>query len=162
MAKHQLETPRIETSQPLQLVGLQQNYNSQTRAEIPKQWERFAPQIPVLSEKNVGVAYGVVLDGSGPDNIIYFCGVEASENSKVPAGFSRVSIPSHRFAKFAHHDHVSKLHETEMAIMDSWMAEHRGEIACDQKLPVMIEYYGPGFNPQTGMGDTEVWIPVKN
>src|SRR5215475_482400 len=162
MAKLQLETPRIETSQPLQLVGLQQNYNSKTRTEIPKQWQRFAPQIPALSGKNMGVAYGVVLAGSQPDSIHYFCGVEASENAKATADFTRISIPAHRFAKFSHHDHVSKLHETEMAIMDNWMAEHHDQIARDQKLPIMIEYYGPGFNPQTGLGDTEVWIPVKN
>jgi len=162
MAKLQLETSRIETSQPLQLVGLQQDYNSKTRTEIPKQWERFAPHIPALSRKNIGVAYGVVLAGSEPDSIRYFCGVETSENAKIPADLSRINVPAYRFAKFSHHDHVSKLHETEMAIMDNWVAEHRDQIARDQKLPVMVEYYGPGFNPKTGMGDTEVWIPVKN
>jgi predicted transcriptional regulator YdeE len=49
-----------------------------------------------------------------------------------------------------------------MAIMDNWMAEHRDQLVRDQKLPQMVEYYGPGFNPHTGMGDTEVWIPIKN
>ena len=161
MAKLQLEAPRIETSQPLQLVGLQQKYNSKTRTEIPKQWQHFVLQIPALSGKNVGTAYGVVLAGSQPDSINYFCGVEAAENIRIPADFTRVSIPAHSFAKFSHHEHVSKLHETEMAIMDHWMAEHRDQIARDQNLPVMVEYYGPGFNPQTGLGDTEVWIPVK-
>lgn len=162
MAKLQLESPRIEISQPLQLVGLQQNYNSKTRAEIPKQWQRFAPQIPALSGKNMGTTYGVVLAGSEPDSIKYFCGVEASENAKALMGFIRVSIPAHRFAKFSHHDHVSKLHETEMAIMDNWMTEHQNEVARDSKLPLMVEYYGPKFNPQTGTGDMEVWIPIKN
>ena len=162
MAKFQLEAPRIETSQSLQLVGLQQNYNSKTRNEIPKQWERFAPQIPALSGKSMGVAYGVVLAGSAPDSIHYFCGVEACENAKLSGEFTHVSIPAHRFAKFSHHDHVSKLHETEMAIMDNWAAEHRNEMARDPKLPLMVEYYGPKFNPQTGTGDMEVWIPVNN
>ena len=162
MAKLQLETPRIETSKPLQLVGLQQKYNSKTRIEIPKQWGRFAPQIPAVSGKNSGTAYGVVWTGGEPDSINYFCGVEVAHNAKIPAEFIRVSISAQRFAKFSHHDHVSKLHETEMAIMDNWMAEHRDQLVRDQKLPQMVEYYGPGFNPQTGMGDTEVWIAVKN
>jgi AraC family transcriptional regulator len=162
VAKLQLETPRIETSQPLQLLGLEQNYNSKTRTEIPKQWTRFAPHIPALSGKKMGKAYGVVLAGSNPDSINYFCGVEASENVNASTDFTRVSIPAHRFAKFSHHDHVSKLHETEMEIMDNWVAEHCDQVARDQNVPVMVEYYGPGFNPQTGMGDIEVWIPVKN
>ena len=162
MAKLQLETPRIETGKPLQHAGLQQKYNSRTRADIPKQWDRFVLQIPALSGKNSGAAYGVVWAGREPDSINYFCGVEVPDNIKIPAEFIRVSIPSQHFAKFFHHDHVSKLHETEMAIMDNWMAEHRDQLVRDQKLPQMIEYYGPGFNPQTGMGDTEVWIPVKN
>ena len=162
MTKLQLETPRIETGKPFLLAGLQQKYNSKTRTEIPKQWDRFAPHISTLSGKSNGAAYGIVFPGDEADSINYFCGVEVTADVKVPADFTHANISAQRFAKFQHHDHVSRLHETEMAIMDNWAAEHRNEVAHDPKLPLMVEYYGPNFNPQTGTGDMEVWIPVKN
>lgn len=27
--------------------------------------------------------------------------------------------------------------------------------------PDRVEYYGPGFNPEAGVGDVEIWLPVK-
>ena len=162
MSKLQLEAPRIETGKPLQLAGLQQHYNSKTRTEIPKQWDRFVLQIPALSGKSNGSAYGIVFAGNEADSINYFCGVEVADSVKIPGDFIRVNIPAQHFAKFPHHDHVSKLHETEMAILDHWVAEHQNQVVHNQKSPRMIEYYGPGFDPQTGKGDTGVWIPVKN
>ena len=57
---------------------------------------------------------------------------------------------------------LAQLEERLLITTDKGFAEHREEVARGPKLPLMIEYYGPKFNPQTGTGDMEVWIPVKN
>jgi AraC family transcriptional regulator len=48
--------------------------------------------------------------------------------------------------------------ETADAIWTKWLPES-GEAVTDPA--VMLERYGEGFNPQTGMGDVEVWLSIK-
>jgi predicted transcriptional regulator YdeE len=36
------------------------------------------------------------------------------------------------------------------------------ESGCEggERLPLMMERYGPGFDPAIGRGDIEIWIPL--
>jgi AraC family transcriptional regulator len=74
-----------------------------------------------------------------------------------------VNVPAQRYAVFAHSEHVSKLRNTCEAIWRQWLPNSGHEFARPAPgAPDFFERYGPGFNPQTGMGDIEVWVPVKN
>lgn len=99
------------------------------------------------------------LDGSCE----YVAGVEVSDLSKLPSEFAWLSLPAHRYAIFAHHEHVSKLGETIGAIRSKWLPGSGAEAARDPKgTPAFFERYGEGFNPQEGKGDVEVWVPIKS
>jgi AraC family transcriptional regulator len=159
----QLEAPRLENGRALLIAGLRSRYTPETMSSIPGQWQRFAPHIGKVPGQVGGVAYGVCFNASnGAGDVEYLSGVEVSSASGLPSEFSLVSIPAQRYAVFAHREHVSKLHETLDAIGRKWFPESRQEAAPRAAgAPDFFERYSEEFDPRTGMGGMEVWIPVK-
>jgi AraC family transcriptional regulator len=157
----QFEKPRFEKSDAFLIGGFKADCSDPPK-EIPTLWQRFAPNIGRVPGQVGRVAYGVVVSVSEDGSCEYVAGVEVSDLSNLPSEFARLSIPAHRYAIFAHHEHVSKLGETIGAIWSKWLPGSGVELASDPKgTPALFERYGEGFNPQEGKGDVEVWVPVK-
>lgn len=160
-----LPTPTFAAGRPLLVAGLREAYTFARRQEIPEQWRRFGERWFGRVPGGVGrEAYGVVLAapaGAGAD-FTYVCGVEVSDPSLVPAELYRLSIPAYRRARFVHGGPVTELPDTIDAAM-AWLA--RSGLAIDAaarpEVPGLVERYGAGFDPATGRGDVEVWVPVR-
>ena len=160
MLNTQLKPLRFENCAPRFIAGIQQIYTEVD--DIPLQWQKFVPQIPNIPER-IGkfTAYGVVVcmkdQGFG-----YLSGVEVSDISHLPKEFTYIQIPALRYAVFAHEEHVSKLNETVTAIMREWLPESDYEPARQGDPMIdILERYGDDFDPQTGMGGMEIWVPIK-
>jgi AraC family transcriptional regulator len=79
----------------------------------------------------------------------------------VLADLTYVKIPAQKYAIFCHRGHVSKLKDTAAAIWHEWLpASHRNVSHPLGGAPQMIEYYAENFDPETGFGDIEVWLPL--
>ena len=162
-ASASLEPPRVENGKALLIAGLRQHYTSQTMSNIPAQWQRFAPHIGQIPGQIGQDAYGVCFElsesGGGVD---YLTGVEVLSSSALPVGFVTVGIPAQKYAVFSHREHVSKLWNTLDSIAKEWRPEwgqpsrHSGS-----ETPAFFERYTEEFNPQSGMGGIEVWVPIR-
>jgi AraC family transcriptional regulator len=74
-----------------------------------------------------------------------------------------VSIPTQKYAVFSHREHVSKLSNTVGTILSKWLPQSGYEVAhVGADAPDFFERYGEDFDPQTGTGGMEVWIPIKS
>ena len=157
-----LESPRFDDSRPLLIAGLGGRYSANTLDDLPALWKSFSAHIGRISGQIGRVAYGVCSDMfNGTGRFHYLSGVEVSESSALPEQFSRVQIPAQRYAIFPHREHVSKLRYTVHAIWSQWLPESGHKAARPAAgAPDFFERYGEGFDPQLGMGDVEVWIPV--
>jgi AraC family transcriptional regulator len=160
--KHvKIESPSTKEGKALVVAGLREGYNATTVNDIPALWQRMGPYFGKLPKQVGHSAYGLVMNMRDQDNFDYLAGVEVFDSAKLPEGLTSVNIPAQRYAIFPHCDHVSKLKDTMHAIWRQWSpswgqrAERRAADA-----PGMIEYYGPEFDAQTGMGDIEVWVPI--
>jgi AraC family transcriptional regulator len=152
-----LEPPRFETGKSMLIAGLRGHFTTATWAGIPAQWQRLIAygKIPGM----VGSAhYGLCFNQ--PGGIDYLSGVEVSSVAGLPGEFSHCEIPGQRYAVFSHQEHVSKLHDTMDAIQRTWAPEH-DLVRPPDGSPDFFERYGERFDPRTGMGDIEVWIPVR-
>jgi AraC family transcriptional regulator len=58
---------------------------------------------------------------------------------------------------FRHRDHVSSIRRTVNTIWNKWLPESGHEIADAPDF----ERYGEEFDPRTGNGGLEIWIPLK-
>jgi AraC family transcriptional regulator len=156
----QLETPRFENGKALVIAGLRSRYTTETMNSIPAQWERFAPHIGKIPGQVRHAAYGACWNSA--DGIDYLTGVAVSSSSGLPGDFCVVTIPEQRYAVFPHRGHVSELRETLDAI-DKWLPGSGLEAACGSaETPSFFERYSEEFDPRTGMGGMEVWIPIKS
>ncbi len=186
-ATAELEAPRFENGKALRIAGLRSRYTAETMnsgkydreavngkhdreavngrydreaVNIPGQWQRFAPHMDKIPGQVNRIAYGLCWTGRA--GIDYLSGVEVSNSSSLPSEFSVVSIPAQRYAVFAHREHVSKLRDTCEAI-EKWLPGSGFELApSGAETPDFFERYTEEFNPRTGMGGMEVWIPVKS
>jgi AraC family transcriptional regulator len=157
-----LEAPRIEKGKALRIAGLRAHYTSETMKNIPELWMRFAPYIGNIPGQVGRVAYGLCFNALSADGIDYLAGVEVSGSSDLPGEFSVANIPAQKYAVFFHREHVSKLYETLDAI-DKWFPGSGLEAAGgDAETPNFFERYSEEFDPRTGMGGMEVWVPIKS
>jgi AraC family transcriptional regulator len=157
-----LEFPRFEDSRPLLITGLGDRYTANTLDDLPALWNRFSVHIGKIPGQVGRAAYGVCSDMfNGTGSFHYLSGVEVSESAALPAQFSRVQIPAQRYVIFPHREHVSRLRYTVNAIWSQWLPEsgHKAARAA-AGAPDFFERYGEDFDPQLGMGDIEVWIPL--
>ena len=158
----QPEAPRFENGKPLRIAGLRQHYTPETMKNIPELWQRFAPHIGKIPGQVGRVAYGLCFNAFSPDGVDYLVGVEVSGSSVLPGEFSVTGIPAQKYAVFSHREHVSKMYETLDAI-DKWFPGSGFETALgNAEAPNFFERYSEEFDPRTGMGGIEVWVPIKS
>ncbi|MGA8437209.1 MAG: GyrI-like domain-containing protein [Candidatus Sulfotelmatobacter sp.] len=119
-----LECPRFKDSGPLLIAGLAGRYTASTLDDLPALWKRFSVYIGRIPGQVGRAAYGVCSDKfNGTGSFHYLSGVEVSESSAVPEGFSRVEIPAQRYVIFAHHESLSRLRFTVNTIWSQWFPE---------------------------------------
>ena len=154
-----LEPPRTEEGPELLIAGLGEFYTSETSGRMPAQWERFVRYIGSVPGRVGKATFGVLckLDDAGhlEHDVKYIAGVEVSDLQEVPADWSRVHIPAHRYAVFTHRENVSTIRKT-------WSTIHRWLPKSGMKIAdaPQFERYGEAFDGATGDGGVEIWIPI--
>jgi AraC family transcriptional regulator len=153
-----LKPPRFETGKPLLVAGLGERITPENGgAGIPGQWSRFSQSMQNIPDRVGKVAYGVCCNGDDTGNFDYIAGVEVSDFSDLPREFSRVRIPEQRYAVFTHSDHISTIRRTVNTIWNHWLPA-AGLKAADAPN---FERYDENFDPITGDGGLEIWVPIK-
>jgi AraC family transcriptional regulator len=152
-----LTPPRFVTSTPLLIAGLSERYTWESGAAIPSQWQRFHQNVENIPGRIGPVAYGVCCNGDDAGNFDYIAGVEVSDFSDLPRAFSSVRIPEQKYAVFAHPGHVSTIRRTINTIWNQWLPSS-GLKAADAPS---FERYDEKFDPMTGNGGLQIWLPVR-
>jgi AraC family transcriptional regulator len=153
-----LQPPRFATGKALLVAGVGERYTCESGAAIPGQWQRFHQVVDSIPGRIGKVAYGVCCNGDDAGNFDYIAGVEVADFSDLPREFSRARIPEARYAVFSHRDHISTIRRTVNTIWNQWLPAS-GLQAADAPN---FERYDENFDPLTGNGGLEIWIPVKD
>jgi AraC family transcriptional regulator len=153
-----LQAPRFQTSKPLLVAGIGERYSCENGAGIPGQWQRFHQLVARIPGRIGPVAYGVCCNGDDAGNFDYIAGVQVLDFSDLPREFSSVRIPEQRYAVFTHREHISTIRRTINTIWNHWLPAS-GLKAADAPN---FERYDENFDPLTGNGGLEIWIPVRD
>jgi AraC family transcriptional regulator len=153
-----LQAPRLEHGRTLLIAGLGERYTSETSAGIPAQWQRFGPHLGHIPGQVGRTAYGVICNADDAGNMEYICGVEVSSFAAVPKEWSRIRIPEQRYAVFAHRDHISTIRQVWSTIWNQWLPESGHKVAEAPEF----ERYSEEFDPVSGNGGFEIWIPLRS
>jgi AraC family transcriptional regulator len=153
-----LQPPRFETGKPLLVAGLGERYTWESGGPaIPGQWQRFNQSVENIPGRIGQVSYGVCCNGDDAGNFDYIAGVEVTDFSDLPREFASVRIPEQRYAVFSHRDHISAIRRTISTIWNHWLPSSGLKVADAPNF----ERYDENFDPLTGNGGLEIWVPVK-
>jgi AraC family transcriptional regulator len=151
-----LAPPRIETAKAFLVAGVGGRFSHENVAGIPLLWQRYHQEVENIPSRVGQVAYGVCCNGDDAGNFDYIAGVEVADFSDLPREFSRVRIPERKYAVFSHRDHISSIRRTVNTIWNRWLPESGLKLA---DAPT-FERYDENFDPATGNGGLEIWVPV--
>ena len=162
-----LEAPRFEYGRELLIAGLSERYALPTYSAITEQWHCFVPHLGQISghvgRDTYGVCWQSTKDHGGGNSggsgceFDYLSGVEVSATDGLPADFQHVRIPAQRYVVFAHTRHISQIAATIDTIWNKWLPDSGLKAAATPSF----ERYTPEFNPESGFGGTEIWIPLS-
>lgn len=153
-----MQPARFETNQALLIGGLSEHHAGNPSQTIPPQWAKFKPYIGKISGQIGQMSYGVSTHCTEMGHFDYLCGVEVSDAAAIVAPFSTITIPAHHYAVFEHRTPISTIKDTYAAIWEKWLPTSGHQI--DHEAP-LFERYDQRFDPQTGTGLVEIWIPLK-
>lgn len=156
-----LVPPRFETAKAFLVAGPAERISCDNGAAIPGLWHRFHQEvadIPArIGQGKSQVAYGVCCNGDDSGNFDYIAGAEVADFSDLPRRFGRIRISEQRYAVFTHTEHVASIRRTVNTIWNQWLPAS-GLKAADAPN---FERYDEKFDPATGNGGFEIWIPVR-
>ncbi|MGB6394225.1 MAG: AraC family transcriptional regulator [Bradyrhizobium sp.] len=153
-----LQAPRFTTAKAFLVAGIGDRFSHENGAGIPGLWQRFHQSVADIAGRIGHVAYGVCCNGDDAGNFDYIAGVEVTDYSDLPREFSKVRIPEQRYAVFTHREHVSTIRRTVNTIWNHWLPASGLKIADAPNF----ERYGTNFDPLTGNGGFEIWVPVRD
>ncbi|MCA1505369.1 AraC family transcriptional regulator [Bradyrhizobium sp. NBAIM02] len=152
-----LAPPRFETAKAFLVAGPAERISCDNGAMIPGLWQRFNREVADIPARVGNIAYGVCCNGDDAGNFDYIAGVEVADFSDLPRRFGRIRIPEQRYAVFTHKDHVASIRRTVNTIWNQWLPAS-GLKAADAPN---FERYDEKFDPATGHGGFEIWVPVR-
>jgi predicted transcriptional regulator YdeE len=123
---------------------------------IPDQWRRFGPHIGHVPGQLTPQTYGVAFNFDDAGTFTYVAGVRVRDFSEIPGEFATVVIEPRRYAVFKHSGHVIGLHRSHYTIMNDWAPKNELAIASAPNF----ELYHQDFDPVTGLGTIEIWMPL--
>jgi AraC family transcriptional regulator len=149
--------PRIEQGKAMLIAGLQDHFAFEELGGLPALWQRVRPMLGHIDGQAEAVAYGVCFN-TNDTGFDYIAGVEVAAGTRVAADLASLSMAPQRYAVFTHIGHVSAVRGTFMAIFNDWLPQS-GYRSADAAV---FERYDQRFDPRTGMGGFEIWVPITS
>lgn len=152
-----MTTPRFTDGPAMQLVGIRRTHQfADVARDIGGQWAEFAAATaPFTSAADVNFGVMCAVDMTA-QSMEYMCAVAVPSFESAPASLDRMRVPASHYAVFDHTGHISQLRTT-WGVAMQWLASN-GEWR-DAHTPT-FERYDARYNPMTGTGGCEIWLPV--
>ena len=149
--------PRFEDGKAFLVAGISGRFSHENGAGIPLLWQRYHAESGDIPNRVGKVAYGVCCNGDDAGNFDYIAGHEVTDFSDLPRAFGRVRIPAQKYAVVSHTEHISAIRRTVNTIWNHWLPQSGFKMA---DAPT-FERYDEKFDPATGNGGLEIWVPIS-
>lgn len=158
-----LGQPRFMDRAAFQVVGLAKRYPPDKLSLIPAQWADLRSQAAYVTGRVGGDAYGVWYDVLNGENVFtYVTGFVVGAFAPVHPALSRMRIVAQHYAVFAHTGPIGEIRQSMDSVLNDWLPKSgRQHARPDPAAPDFFERYGADFNPETGLGTVEIWLPIK-
>jgi AraC family transcriptional regulator len=152
-----LQPPRFVSGDPMLVVGLAERHSFGATQGIPAQWQRFMKHYAEIPDKAQPIPLGISANMDDDGNFEYMAAVQVTKVSDLPKELRQWRIPAQHYAVFRHDAHVSTIGQTYEAIWNEWLPAHGRRVANGPAIERHLET----FDPRTGLGGVEIWIPLE-
>lgn len=152
-----LDEPRLVDADTRLIAGLGCRYSSDTTQGIPAQWQQlFLHHAHALPKGRT--SFGVCCNGDDEGRFEYIAGVDVPDFGGLDPALSTLRLPARRYVVATHHGHISAIRRTWQTFVGDWLP--RSGLQLDDAPE--FEKYSADFNDVTGVGDVEIWLPLKS
>lgn len=157
-----LVTPRLETLGPLLIAGLREPLDEQAQQRIPLLWRDLTSSWETIPQRVGLEAYGLCIH-LREGHYYYMAGCAVWDFNALPSEFSAFIVPSQTYAVFTHAGPVHHIRSTIDVAFSQWLPNsHYQHASAGENALHFFERYGENFNPHTGLGEMEIWLPVSS
>jgi AraC family transcriptional regulator len=155
-------TPDFITAGPFTILGITEHLDDCSAQKIPNLWNKLMQDYWNKIPGSVNdVGYGLCID-LDKGNCIYLAGREVNEIQSIPDFLQVFVLPSQTYAVFKHSESVMQIRQTINNIFNQWLPSSGYQLtSTDKNRLVFFERYGEEFNPDTGKGGIEIWLPIR-
>ncbi|GMW02023.1 MAG: hypothetical protein AMXMBFR84_31590 [Candidatus Hydrogenedentota bacterium] len=153
-----MKEPKLVDKRAMTVAGYSDRYTQETSTCIPALWARFGANYMRVPHAVYGPAYGVCFNMDAACSFDYIAGTEVSSTESLPSEFTSIQLPPTRYAIFSQQENIAAIKDIFCAIYKEWIPGS-GLVAADAP---QVECYGLTFDPATGDGGFEIWIPVQS
>ena len=148
--------PMFREGRALLAVGFSERRRFGDVKAITALWRRFAPEVAAIENKAHTSPIGILTPAGEDGDFDYSCAVLVRDFSKSPGNLHRIRIPAQRYAVFPHAGHVSSVGRTYDTILNDWLPGAGRTLTEGPSL----EWHADTFDPMTGEGGIQIWLPV--
>ena len=149
--------PRIEQGAAMLIAGLQDHFAFEELGGLPALWQRVRPLLGHIEGQVDAVAYGVCFN-TNETGFDYIAGVEVAARTPIAGDLAGLLVAPQRYAVFTSTPTMSP-----PCAPHSWRSSTSGcrGRATGPRTPRCSSGYDHRFDPRTGLGGFEIWIPIK-
>jgi len=145
--------PQEEACGALLIAGIGSRHRGASVASIPSQWQRLSMEQPLMTSPTWGVCCNQDDDGS----FDYIAGITMSSFDALPPGWQAVRVAARRYVVGRHAGHISTVRSTWRWLLDVYLPAAGLSLADAPEL----ERYDASFDPHTGLGGVDIWLPLQ-
>ena len=153
--------PKMIEKPAFTVVGLAKEFTPETAKEIPQLWTEFGPRIGSIPGQKGFHCFGMCVEAEkvvdGQPCFTYAACVEVGQDAEAPDGLAKFQVPAARYAVFTFDDHISRI----SGFIDRIFGEWFPATGLTRATGPDFEYYDHRWNPQTGTGEVDYYIPVE-
>lgn len=148
---------RIEKKEAMRVAGIKREQNGQDPMAIPSQWQTFSALVnSILGQINSSTTYGVTLSMSESGSLTYLTGVEV-ERDQTASDLSTAHLDAQTYAVYRSDQNASTI----QSVFDQIFSKRLAEDGHQHNGAPVFERYTASFNPETGEGGWEIWVPIS-
>lgn len=153
-----LGEPRFEHGRPMLLAGIRRHHAfAAVGTGVPAQWRDFE-KVGRLPGQVGTTAYGAICGAdAAAQRMEYMCAYEVGAFEALPKELGRMRVPAAYYAVFWHAGDMAAVADAWREIFSEWLP--RSGFQSGQTPD--FERYDERFDPATGRGGVELWVPVK-
>jgi AraC family transcriptional regulator len=154
--------PTIVTRPGEAAIGMGDSFIQGQSVEISELWMRFVPRMHEIKHRrsyDLGLCMSVhpQIQMKAGDKFVYVAAVPVEKVDEIPEGMVLCEIPEATYARFTHKGPILDIKHTVEYIWGTWVPQSGYELRDTPDF----ELYDERFDPKTGTGEVDIYVPIK-